>query len=406
MIPLPSNMYVDRLMAELSMTQRRSAPSTLTLVLLTGLAAMAISIFLPSLPHMAEYYGVEYPIIQVSISGYIALTAVVQLLAGPLSDRYGRRPVVLGAIVAFSLATVGCLLSENIWLFMLFRMLQAVIVTVSIVARTVVRDVDSGPQATRRLSYIMMGMSLVPMISPTLGGFLSELFDWHAVFLLLLAFAMIVGVLAYFDMGETAQQINPFPKTRNQGFRVLIKDKHFISNTLISMLSNGAFLIFLSAGPLIATQHYGLSPSTFGLYFALTPAGYLLGNYLTSRLSHTYCSKTLIKVGSVIAVLGLASIIFVVNCGADMPSVFFGLMLFVGLGNGLIIPNATVRMLNVTPALIGSASGLGGAIMTAGGALLSLSSDIAVYPDSGILPITSVLLVCFIGVPFILSMQD
>lgn len=367
---------------------------------------MAMSIFLPSLPHMAEYYDVGYPVIQLSISGYIAMTAVVQLFAGPLSDRYGRRPVVLGAIVAFSLATLGCLLSENIWLFMLFRMLQAVIVTVAIIARTVVRDVDSGPLAMRRMSYIMMGMSLVPMISPTLGGFLSEYFDWHAAFLFLLAFALMVGVLAYFDMGETAQQINQSSNTRNQGFRTLIKDKHFVSNSLVTMLSNGAFLIFLSAGPLIATKHYDLSPSSFGLYFALTPAGYFLGNYLTSHLSQTFCSKVLIRMGSGVAALGLIGIIVIANCGADMPSVFFGLMFFVGLGNGLIIPSATIRMLNVAPTLIGSASGLGGAIMTAGGALLSLSSDIAVYPDSGILPITSVLLACFVGVPLILSMQD
>ncbi|MEZ9420783.1 multidrug effflux MFS transporter [Vibrio breoganii] len=393
-------------MTQLSITQRCSAPSTLTLVLLTGLAAMAISIFLPSLPHMAEYYDVDYPVIQISISGYIIMTAVVQLLAGPLSDRYGRRPVVLGSIAAFSLATVGCLLSENIWLFLLFRMFQAVIVTVSIIARTVVRDVDSGPQATRRMSYIMMGMSLVPMISPTLGGFLSEFFDWHAAFLLLLAFAMIVGVLAYFDMGETAPQIHRTQTTRNRGFRVLLRDKHFMSNSLITMLSNGAFFIFLSAGPLIATQHYGLSPSAFGLYFALTPAGYLLGNYLTSRLSQTFCSKVLIKTGSGIAVLGLFGIMFVVNGGIDSPSIFFGLMFFVGLGNGLIIPNATVRMLNVDPTLVGSASGLGGSIMTAGGAVLSLSSDIAVYPGSGVLPITGVLLVCFVAVPLMLSLQD
>ncbi|GAB7219701.1 multidrug effflux MFS transporter [Vibrio comitans] len=367
---------------------------------------MAMSIFLPSLPHMAEYYDVGYPVIQLSISGYIAMTAVVQLFAGPLSDKYGRRPIVLGALIAFSLATVGCLLSENIWFFMLFRMLQAVIVTVAIIARTVVRDVDSGPQATRRMSYIMMGMSLVPMIAPTLGGLLSEFFDWHAAFLLLLAFAMMVGVLTYFDMGETAQQINQSPNARNQGFRTLIKDKHFVSNSLVTMLSNGAFLIFLSAGPLIATQHYGVSPSAFGLYFALTPAGYLLGNYLTSRLSQTYRSKVLIKMGSGVAALGLVGILVVDYLGADIPSAFFGLMFFVGLGNGLIIPNATVRMLSVAPTLIGSASGLGGAIMTAGGAFLSLSSDIAVYPNSGIVPITTVLLACFIGVPLVLSMQD
>lgn len=385
--------------------QRRSPPSTLTLVLLTGLAAMTISIFLPSLPLMAEYYDVDYPVIQISISGYIVMTAIVQLLAGPLSDKFGRRTLVLGSIVVFAVATVGCLVSQSIGSFLFFRMLQAIIVTVSIVSRTVVRDIDSGAKATRRMSYILMGMSLVPMIAPTLGGFLSEYFDWHASFLLLLIFSVLVGLLAYVDMGETAPILGQRSVKRPNGFKILLKDRHFFSNAVITMLSNGSFFIFLSAAPLIASQHYTLSPSAFGMYFALTPAGYLLGNYLTSRASKDMCSKRLIKLGSTVALLGLLGIVLITCSGADRPSIFFGLMFFIGLGNGLIIPNATVRMLSVTPSLVGSASGLGGAIMTAGGAVLSLSSDIAVYPGSGILPLTAILISCFLGV-LILSLQN
>jgi DHA1 family bicyclomycin/chloramphenicol resistance-like MFS transporter len=155
---------------------RKTPPRLLTLTLLTGLSALTLNLMLPSLPQMALYFDVPYGLMQLAVSLYLALSAVVQVVIGPVSDRFGRRPVVLGALAVFLLATVGALLAPNATVFLAFRMLQAVVTAGMVLSRAVVRDMVEGPRAASMIGYVTMGMSLVPMIGPVLGGTLEEAF--------------------------------------------------------------------------------------------------------------------------------------------------------------------------------------------------------------------------------------
>ena len=180
-------------------------PMLLTLVAISATGALCVNIFLPSLPGMARDFGVDYAVMQLSVSAFLAVSAVLQLICGPISDRYGRRPVVLGSFAIFLLATLGTLLAPTAGWFLFFRMMQAVITTGFVISRAVVRDMVPAEQAASMIGYVTMGMSLVPMLAPVLGGELDEAFGWRASFAVMGLAGLVVMVLCWFDLSETAR---------------------------------------------------------------------------------------------------------------------------------------------------------------------------------------------------------
>ena len=183
---------------------RHTPPKVITLVLLAGLSALTMNIFLPSLPGMAKWFEVPYALMQLSVALYLALSAALQIVIGPISDRYGRRKVVLGALILFLIATVGTLVAPNAETFLFFRMAQAVVAAGMVLSRAIVRDMVADAEAASMIGYVTMGMSLVPMIGPVVGGLLDEAFGWQANFGLLLGLGVLVLILVLRDQGETA----------------------------------------------------------------------------------------------------------------------------------------------------------------------------------------------------------
>ena len=214
-------------MTSSEITSRRSAPRLLTLVALTGIAALSMNVFLPSLPGMARDFGVDYAVMQLSVSAYIGTTAVLQLLAGPISDRLGRRPVVLAGLAIFLLATVGTLLARDATTFLIFRMVQAAIGTCMLVPRAVIRDLYDGDRAASMLGYVTMGMSVIPMLAPVVGGILDEAFGWRANFAMMGVLGVIVAVVAWRDMGETVRDGGISLRVQMQNFPVLARSLRF-----------------------------------------------------------------------------------------------------------------------------------------------------------------------------------
>src|SRR6056297_1546757 len=184
--PMPSR-------PEVRFLDRTTPPHIVTLVLVAGLAAMNMSAFLPSLPHMTEYFATDYAVMQLSVSLYLAITAAVQLFIGPISDRYGRRPVVLVCTAIFTAATVGCLFASTIEVFLVFRMLQAAVAVGLVLSRAIVRDMVPQAEAASMIGYVTMGMALVPMVAPMIGGALDQAFGWHATFVLLAVCGVLLG---------------------------------------------------------------------------------------------------------------------------------------------------------------------------------------------------------------------
>lgn len=221
---------------------RNTPPHLATLVLMAGVAALSMNVFLPSLPGMAVYFDAEYAVMQLSVSLYLMMTAVLQLLVGPLSDRYGRRPVMLISTALFALATLGAIFAPTVEVFLACRMAQAVIASALVLSRAIVRDMVGQAEAASLIGYVTMGMAIVPMIGPALGGLLDETFGWRASFWLLFAAAVAMLWLIWSDLGETAPN-------RSGGFRAqvaeypeLLKARRFWGYVAAAAFASGVFL--------------------------------------------------------------------------------------------------------------------------------------------------------------------
>lgn len=371
---------------------RATPPHIVTLVLLAGVSALNMSIFLPSLPAMTEEFQTEYGIMQLSISLYLAFTAVLQILIGPLSDRYGRRPVVIGALAIFALASLGCYLSPTIEIFLTFRLIAAAVAVGMVMSRAIVRDVVPMEEAASTIGYVTMGMSLVPMFAPTIGGFIDELFGWRAIFLFTFLFGAAMAALCWLDQGETnkAKSVNFMAQIRD--YPELFTSPRFWGYALSAAFASGAFFAFLGGSPYVASVVYDLPPTTTRYLFGVPALGYFAGNLFSGRYSISIGVNRMILIGCVLLVIGMAASLLVTAAGYGSALTFFGFCTFVGLGNGLVLPNATAGLLSVRPHLAGTASGVGGAIMIGGGAVLAALSGSLLEGGNGSFPLQWVML--------------
>ena len=379
--------------SDIRFLDRRTPPHILTLVLLAGLSALAMNVFLPSLPRMTEHFATDYAVMQLSVSLYLAGNAVLQILIGPISDRFGRRPVLLGSIVLFLLATIGTLLASSIEMFLVFRMCQAVIVAAMVLSRAVVRDMVDEAEAASMIGYVTMGMAIVPMLGPMLGGVLDELFGWEANFVVLFLCGALVLLLTWSDLGETATRRPSSFGAQLREYPELLTARRFWGYCLAAAFASGSFFAFLGGAPFVGTQVFGLSPAVLGLYFGAPAVGYAFGNYLSGRLSTRFGVNRMVLWGTLITLGGLIALILVYAAGLQIAAVFFGFFVFVGIGNGMVLPNATAGMLSVRPQLAGSASGLGGAIMIGGGAGVAALAGTLLQPGTGPWPLLVIMIV-------------
>ena len=376
---------------------RSTAPSIFTLIVLTGLGALSMNVFLPSLPQMAEYFGAEYGVVQLSVALYLGVNAALQLLVGPLSDRYGRRPVMLVGVAIYCLASLGCLWAPDVITFLVFRMIQASVVVGLVLGRAVVRDLYPRDQAASMIGYVTMGMAIVPMVGPVIGGALGQAFGWKANFWLLFGAGLVILLLAWADLGETARKGEGRLRDQFAQYPTLLLSRRFWGYSLSSTLASGAFFAYLGGAPLVGARIFGLEPAVLGLFFGAPALGYFFGNFISGRFSVRVGVDRMILWGALITVAGLSTGLGLFFLGYKTALVFFGSMTFVGLGNGMVLPNATSGMMSIRPDLAGTASGLGGSIMLAGGASLSALSGVILSQSDQAYPLIYLMLACAIG---------
>ena len=348
-----------------------SPPHVTTLILLASMTALAMNVFLPSLPRMAEHFDAPYRYVQLSVAVFLATNGLLQLFVGPMADKFGRRPIILWGLGIFCVATLGCIYAPNVGVFLVFRSLQATCAVAMVLSRAVVRDMHTADRAASVLGYVVMGMSIVPMIAPAIGGVLDQAFGWQSTFWVLFGFGFAVLLIVWFDLGETGTPSGLTLGRQFAEYPELLRSPRFWGYCLATAFTSGAFFAFLGGAPFVASNVYGMTPAQFG-YFTGAPAiGYFLGNWMTGMFAARVGLNRMILAGTLIATAGLVvSLLLTVN-GHSSPYVFFGFMTVVGLGNGLVLPSGTSGMLSVRPHLSGTAAGLGGSIQILGGAALS-----------------------------------
>lgn len=376
---------------------RRSAPHIATLVIMTAAGALNMNILLPSLPGISDDFGVNYSYVQLLISAYLGATAFMQLIIGPLSDRFGRRPVLLVSMLIFIAATIVCIFAPNFETLLVARLVQTVVVSGLALSRAIVRDMVGTDEAASLFGYITMGMALVPMVGPMIGGILDEIYGWQAAFVVSLVFGLFVLMLVWLDLGETNRNKSTSFGAQFRAYPELFRSRRFWGYALSAAFTSGSFFAFLGGAPYVAVEFLGLSPSELGAYFATTAVGYIVGNFISGRYSQRFGINSMLLSGNVITGLGMIGSISTISLGFTHPMAFFGYMVFVGLGNGISLPNANAGIVSVRPHLAGSAAGLGGALMIGGGAALSVLSGAMLSPVTGPYPLLYIMLLSSIA---------
>ncbi|WP_370455313.1 multidrug effflux MFS transporter [Tateyamaria sp. syn59] len=366
---------------------RTTPPHIITLILLAGVSAMVMNMFLPSLPNMTSYFDTEYRLMQLSVALYLAVSAIMQTIIGPISDNLGRRKVLMWGIVLFMLATLGCIVAPNAEVFLFFRMCQAVIAVAMVLSRAIIRDLYDQDHSASMIGYVTMGMAVVPMISPFFGGLLDEGLGWKSVFWFFFITGALLLWLVHKDVGETAQPSSKSLIGQFKEYPELLRSPRFWGYSLAAAFCSGAFFAYLGGAPFVGTEVFGMTPAVLGFFFGAPAVGYFIGNGLSGRYATRFGVNRLVLWGSIANAFGTFLSLGIFFAGMGTPLSFFGMMTFVGLGNGLVIPNATAGMLSVRPHLAGTASGLGGAIMIGGGAALSALAGFLLTPETGAYPL-------------------
>lgn len=383
----------DAVTGEARFLDKTTPPHLITLVFATATAALSTNLFLPSLPGMAVYFNTEYGIIQLTVSLYLAAQAVLQLGIGPASDRFGRRPVMLFGFTLFVISTLAAIWAPNIEILLLCRLFQAFAVCGMVLSRAIVRDTAEPADAASRLGYVMMCMTVAPMLGPMVGGILDGIYDWRASFYMMAAFGAVTIIIVYKDLGETNPYKSSSMLAQIKAYPEVIKSRRFWGYSLTAAFASGAFFAFIGGGPFVSTEILGLSPTLYGIYFGILSIGYALGSFISSRFTRQVGINRMMLAGAIIGFAGMLVCFGLFLLGINHPLSLFGPMFLQSVGSGLVQPNAATGMVSIRPRLAGSASGLGGSIQIAGGAVLSLLGSLFLSRESGPYPLLIVMTV-------------
>ena len=371
----------------------KSNPHLITLIVITAASIVSLNMFLPSLANMATEFDVSYRVMNISVAGYLAVTAFLQIIIGPLSDRYGRRIILLFSVIIFCFSTIGCIYSSNIWWFLFFRILQGAMISGAALSRAIVRDMMDSKNAVKVLSIIAMAMAIVPMIAPLIGGFLDELYGWRTNFWVYLIMGVSLLVLIWLDLGETNTQKSDTFHKQFSTYPKLFKSGKFWGYSICMSSSVACFYGFLSGAPLVATKVLNLPPTELGLLIGTTSLGFFIGSFFSTKFSKYLGLTQMILVGRVIAVFGISLGLILVLKGYISTFTIFGSMVFIGLGNGFSLPSSHVGIMNVRSDLAGSASGLSGAMAVAFGAIVATLMGIMLTEENGAYSFLFILLI-------------
>ena len=376
------------------MPRSQNAPRVITLILLTAVSLLSLNMFLPSLAQMARDFGADYAVLNLSIAGYLAVSAVLQLIMGPLSDRFGRRPVMLIGVAIFTVASLGCTLATNVWVFLFFRMLQGAVLVGSVLSRAIIRDMYDEREAASLMGYVAMAMAVAPMMGPMVGGTLEQLIHWRASFVTYALLGAALLIWCWYDLGETNKHKSETFRAQFRGYPELIRSRRFWGYSICTTFSVGTFYIFLGGAPLAASAAFDLGPVGLGVGMGCTTAGFFFGNFASGRWAKQHSLSSMMIAGRLITLAGLSLGLLLLATGLFNPITLFASVVSIGIGNGLTLPAGNVGAMSVRPQLAGSASGLSGAIQVGGGAALTTLAGILVNESHGVFILMAMLLVC------------
>ncbi len=360
----------------------RTPPHIRTMILLVAMVVLTLNMFLPALPAMALAFGVSEATMGLAVSAYMVAAGVLQLIMGPISDQVGRRPIILFSMMLYAVASLGTMVATDFTVFLVCRLVQAVVLAGSVIGLAALRDMYSTREAAGKMGTVAAAMAIAPMIGPAIGGVLETVLGWRAIFALYTGLGATCLVLCWVDWGETRVEARRTPREQVAAYGALLGSGLFWAYALCTTFSVGTFYVFLSGAPFVALSTFDLSTAWIGAGLGSITGGFMIGSAMTSRFAPKLGLSPLIIAGRSLALLGLCLGAVIFLTGYSNPLVLFGATICVGLGNGLTLPNTNAGMISVRPDLAGSAAGLSGALQLFGGALLTSLTLIWIGQDA------------------------
>ena len=363
---------------------REPAPSLALLSAITALAFCGLHMVVPALPLLVAVFTDMPAHVQLVVSLYLAGIAAGQLVYGPVSDRFGRRPVLLAGLAAFLVGTALCGAAWSLPALIAGRILQALGACSGIVlSRAMIRDVYEREAAARGLALVMMAMTLAPAISPALGAYLAEWFGWRAVFAVLGGLGGVVLVATVIWLGETNRQRVRLDLAGMAGANLaLLRSPAFVGFAVCGACTSASWFTFIASAPHILAEALRRPPSTYGLMILLPMATYMLGNAAAARFAPRFGSLRLLLAGRALAFA--AALAMALWAGSAPLSVWL-LFVPIGLaeiGDGMSGPAVMAAALSIHPRLAGTASGLMGFLQMAAAALGSFVVALLPYRNA------------------------
>jgi MFS transporter, DHA1 family, multidrug resistance protein len=353
------------------MPRPNSLSVTALLTALVGLGPISTDLYLPSLPAMARTFGAGVERVQLTLSLFLVGFALAQLFYGPMSDRFGRRPMLLVGLALYLAASIACAMAGSIELLIAARVVQAFGACAGpVVCRAIVRDVHGhGPKgregAARVLAYMSMATALAPALGPILGGFLEVWFGWRSNFLALTAYGAAGLVATFVMLPETnAHRVREatHPGRMLATYASLLGHRSYLGFALCFAFGYSSIFAFISGSSYVFVDHFGLSPSLYGFCFAAVVVGYMIGTLIAGRLTRRLGVERMVQLGALTASAGGLILAGLAWAGIDSIAAVLAPMALLMIGLGQVLPNAMAGAIQPFPTAAGAASALLGFI--------------------------------------------
>jgi len=343
--------------------------SAIILGLLAALAAsgpISTDLYLPSLPRLRVLLGASVSEAQLTLSLFLAGFAVGGLIYGPLSDRFGRRPVMLAGMIIYILGSIACALAPSIEILIIARFIQALGGSAGIsLSRAMIRDLYGPLGAARALAVIGAAMALAPMIGPILGGAVEAQFGWRANFVLLIFFGLLCLSGIWFLLAETNHRLNPLatrPRTLVMNYLTLLKQPHFRAYAAMVTCCYGGLFAFISGSSYVLMDVLKLTPAAYGICFSIVVTGYIFGTLISIRLGKRLGIAGMIGLGATAALSGSLVMVFIawslhLEGLWGVAAIVFPMMFYTA-GVGMMLPNSQAGAIAPFPHMAGTASSL------------------------------------------------
>lgn len=365
--------------AETTRLRGNAGPLLALLMAMTAIGPLSLNILVPATPGLVATLNTDPATVQLTVSLYLLGLAVSQLVLGPLSDRFGRRPVVICGLLLTVVTSFAALLAVNITGLIVARAFQSFGASTGLViGRAIIRDLYDRERAASMIGWVATVMVMAPMISPLIGGLLDTAFGWETTFIFVGIYALVVLVWAYFKLPET----RPDHVTGGGLFylvgeaRALLASPAFNAYVLAATLGSATFFAFLGGSPHVTIGLMGESSASYGAWFIITAFGYMMGNLTAAKLSPRFGVNTMIRLGLAFELIGAIltiAIVWVFPLGG--PATIFPPQFLISFGNGVLLPNAIAGAISVRPQAAGTASGITGFTQMAVGALAAQATS-------------------------------